>query len=278
MMHRSQVGTRIQTGSLRAVRLVAGALALIGLLGCNAARIVDRPAVTPDDATPKFDTWKGVAPGMQRRDLRLEPYKSGVMHLVRLDPAIVAFRVLYDPDAPHFLPVWHERVPDAALIVNGSFFDGDRRALGLVASDGQTFGQSFNGFGGMFQVSSSGVRVRSLVSEPYGGEPLMQAVQAFPLLIEPGGIMARRGEGFDVPSRRTWIGQDAAGQIVIGVSHYMLTLAELQEVLFNSDLNLGVAFALDGGRSSGMVISVPDLDEHFPAFDRLPVVLAVYVP
>lgn len=262
----------------RAFRLVTGILALLALLGCNAARIIDKPAETPGDGSAEIGTWKGVAPGMQRRDLSLKAYKDGVMHLVRLDPALVTFRVLYDPGAPHFLSGWLERAPGAALIVNGAFFDEQDRALGLVVSDGQAFGQTFSGYGGMFQVSPGGVRVRSLVNEPYQGEPLLQALQAFPLLIDPGGSMARQGEGFDVPSRRTWIGQDAAGQIVIGVSLYMLTLAELQSVLVNSDLKLDVAFALDGGRSSGMLINVPGLDEHFPAFDRLPSVLAVYVP
>lgn len=262
----------------RLAQLLVGMLALLITIGCNAVRIPESATSVPSPGEAEFNAWTDIAPGMQRRNLNLEPYSNGVMRLVRLDPAIVTFRVLYDPLSPHLLPVWMEREPDAALIVNGAFFNEERQALGLIISDGQVFGQTFTGFGGMFQVASNRVRVRSLVSDPYQGEPLVQAVQAFPLLIESGGVMAGRDEGFFTASRRTWIGQDSAGQIIIGVSHHTLTLAELQDILLNSALNLDIAFGLDGGRSSGMMIDVPGLDEHFPAFDLLPSVIAVYVP
>ena len=134
------------------------------------------------------------------------------------------------------------------------------------------------GFGGMLQVDASGARVRSLVSSPYQGERLWQAVQAFPVLIEHGGVLAPQGDGFDERSRRTWIGQDRAGRVILGVTHNLITLAGLQAWLLASDLDLEVAFALDGGRSTGMVIQTPSHQESYPAFDRLPSVVVVYAP
>ena len=160
--------------------------------------------------------------------------------------------------------------PEAALIVNGGFFDEADRALGLVISDGQASGQSFSGFGGMLQVDGAGTRVRSLVGEPYAGEPLFQAVQAFPMLIEAGGVPAPQGDGFREVSRRTVVAQDRAGRILfIAVPGSFVSFADLQAWLLASDLDLWAAFALDGGRSTGLYIGGA-ADEMYPALDQLP--------
>jgi hypothetical protein len=58
----------------------------------------------------------------------------------------------------------------------------------------------------------------------------------------------------------------------------MISLADFQEWLFNdSHLNLTIAFNLDGGRSTAMVLYTPSGDVSYPAFDELPNVIAVYV-
>ncbi len=84
--------------------------------------------------------------------------------LVRIDPAVVTFRVHYSPDDPHTINGWRDVLPQAAVILNGSFFDEMTEALGLLVSDGQFFGQSFVGFGGMFQVTASG-RARAIAGQ-----------------------------------------------------------------------------------------------------------------
>ena len=199
--------------------------------------------------------------------------------MVRLDPAVVAFRVHYSPDDPRTLSDWRDGLPQAALVLKGSFFDETHRALGLLVSEGQIFGQSFVGFGGMFQVSASGPRVRSLVGEPYQGETLMQAVQAFPMLIEAGGLLAPQGDGFDHRSRRTVIAQDGQGRILVAViPDDLVSLADLQGWLITSDLNIYIALALDGGKSSGLIINTPDHSETYPSLDKVPSVIAVYLP
>ncbi len=130
-----------------------------------------------------------IAPGIEVREMAL-PVASllarGTMIVVRLDPATVTLRVHYVPGEARSLAEWQEALPEARIIVNGAFFDEANRALGLLVSDGQAYGQSFIGFGGMLQVDGAGMRVRSLVTEPYQGEALWQAVQAFPLLLEGG--------------------------------------------------------------------------------------------
>lgn len=268
----------ISRGFKAAVRHCAVAAAFIVLLGCNAVHIADTVTLAPQGSTATYDEWRTVANGIERRDHDVARPGDRAMHMVRLDPAQVTFRVHYSPGAPLTLAGWVDILPNAAVIVNGAFFDENDRALGLIVSDGQVHGVSFVDFGGMFQVDAAGERVRSLVGEPYHGEGLTQAVQGFPMLIEAGGVLARQGDGFDRASWRTWIGQDRAGRILIGVTHQMISLADLQTWLLTSDLDLYIAFGLDGGRSAGLLLNLPGRDEVYPALDRLPSVIAVYSP
>jgi exopolysaccharide biosynthesis protein len=262
-------------------RLAAACLFALIVLGCNLSRVTEQVTL-PTPATPSpVSDWQIVAQGIERRDviMRLNGGREARAALVRIDPAAVTFRVHYSPDDPHTINEWRDVLPDAAVIVNGSFFDGDRQALGLLASDGQHFGQSFMGFGGMFQVTDSGPRVRSLVGEPYQGESFIQAVQAFPMLIEAGGVLASQDEGFTQRNRRSVIAQDRDGRIIIAVvAQDRVSLADLQGWLITSDLNVYIALGLDGGKSTGLVVNAPGHSETIPNLDAVPAVIAVYGP
>ncbi|HVO72067.1 MAG TPA: phosphodiester glycosidase family protein [Aggregatilineaceae bacterium] len=270
--------SRIATG----VQMAVVCLVLLIVIGCNAMRVTDNHSpITPETEPEAYGGWRAVARGIERRDMGLATASQttqGRAVLVRLDPAVVTFRVHYSPGVPRWLAEWRDQLPQAAVIVNGGFFDESDQALGLLVSDGMSSGQSFVGFGGMFQVTDSVVRVRSLVGEPYQGEPLLQAVQAFPMLIDPARMPALEGDEYNQRSRRAWVGQDRAGRIILGVTHNLISLAELQRWLLSSDLELQAAFALDGGRSAGLLVHVPGTDETYPAVDRLPAVIAVYSP
>ncbi len=256
-------------------------LACLVLFGCTLTRVTDSVTLSPPATSTPVSDWQIIAPGIERRDidLRLSGGREARAVVLRLDPAVVTFRVHYSPDDPHTISGWRDVLPQAAVILNGSFFDEMHQALGLLVSEGQFFGQSFVGFGGMFQVSASGARVRSLVSEPYQGDPLIQAVQAFPMLIEVGGVLAPQGDGFDHRSRRTLIAQDGQGRILVAViSDNMVSLADLQAWLITSDLNIYVALGLDGGKSSGLIVNAPGHSDTYPSLDKVPSVIAVYLP
>jgi hypothetical protein len=260
--------------------LVISSICLVLLLGCTLSRVPQNriaPTSVPTTVPSNLD-WTLIAPGIESRDLdlKLGNERQTRAIIVRVDPGLALLRVHYSPGAPHWLNEWRDHLPDAAVIVNGAFFDETDQALGLLVSDGQVFGGSFTGFGGMLQVTESGVRVRSLVGEPYQGEALIQAVQAFPMLIEVGGVLAPQGDGFDTVSRRTAVGQDGSGRIIFVVIPFdFVSLAELQEGLLSSNLELTIAFALDGGKSTGLVIRGAE-DSLYPAIDALPSVIAVY--
>ncbi|MCC6801113.1 MAG: phosphodiester glycosidase family protein [Anaerolineae bacterium] len=273
---------------LRPVSLAALAWgALIGLLALAPGCTLTRAPVAPPTPSPTLaptpvasDGWQIVRPGIEQRTARVPGQGSlgAQAIIIRIDPAFAMFQVAYRPGEPLSLSDWRAVLPGAAVIVNGGFFDESSRALGLVISEGQVYGQSFGGFGGMFQVTEAGPRVRSLVSEPYQGEPLWHAVQSFPMLIEAGAVLAPRGEGFDVPARRTIIAQDGAGRILLIVTPLSeVSFSAAQDWLLSAELDVRIAFALDGGRSTGLVLDhAKNPDDLYPAFDRLPSVIAVF--
>jgi uncharacterized protein YigE (DUF2233 family) len=140
--------------------------------------------------------------------------------------------------------------------------------------DGQASGQSYADFGGMFAVSESGPEVRGLGARPYNpNEPLLYALQSFPMLLTPGGQIGYPTEDGD-SNRRTVVGQDRDGRILFILAPWgSFTLHELSLWLAASDLNLDVALNLDGGTSTGLHLAEPEL--VIPAFTSLPIVILV---
>ena len=162
--------------------------------------------------------WKTLAPGLEQRSYRPgSDYPLTQIVALRIDPAYYRFRVHYRPGSPLNLSVWRAELPGAVAFVNANYFDPQYQALGLVVADGVTYGQAYQGMGGMLQVANGGVRVRSTLLEPYLGEPLEQAVQAFPMLITNGQASFSNSQN-DRITRRTVAGQDTQGRIVLLVT------------------------------------------------------------
>lgn len=236
-------------------------------------------APTPTGIAPADDTvWETLAPGLERRSYRPGgDYALTQLVAVRIDPAYYSFRVHYRPGDPLSVSNWQNALPGAVAFVNGNFFDGQNTALGLVVADGVAYGQAYQGLGGMLQVQDNGVRVRSTILEPYAGEPLQQAVQAFPMLITNGQPFTNT-DG-DRISRRTVAAQDTQGRIVLLVTSSLvgMRLVDLAAYLVASDLALVNAVNLDGGGSTLLSLTVPGRDAYtVQSVDPVPTVLAVY--
>jgi uncharacterized protein YigE (DUF2233 family) len=277
-------------------RLSLAGLLLLSLLGCSAlATPVASPtaiAPAPDFALspapvatptlPPLDSgWQPLLPGIEQRVLNVVDEQriwQETVTILRLDPAQFRFDVAYRPGQPLQLPDWQVET-GALLVVNGGFYTEEYHATGLVISGGAPSGRSYEGFGGMFAVSNAGPEVRSLASAPYDpGEPLRAALQAFPLLIRPGGEVGFPEED-GRQARRTVVAQDTAGRILFLLANRgSFTLHGLSLYLAASDLELDVALNLDGGPSSGLLL-VGEGEEaalYLPAFALLPAVIAVY--
>jgi len=240
------------------------------------------PRPTATRVLPDTDTgWRPLRTGLEKREIDIIVNKRQVDHLflLRIDPACFRFEVAYDAEHPHSIQDWQKQT-GALVVFNGGFFKVEKQRYlpaGLLVVDGQTFGESYTGFGGMFGVSSRGPDLRSLAQQPYQpGEPLQYALQSFPVLVKPGGLLGFPAQYEDnMLARRTVIGRDRDGRfIAIVADSSYFTLYRLSVYLVDSDLNLDVALNLDGGPSSGIALAAPYM--LVPATSFLPIVITVF--
>lgn len=236
-----------------------------------------RPAA-PTDPVPTDTGWMTAARGIEYRKL-VTPHHSWLVpvHLVRLDPAQVQFRVGYAPQSPRLIGDWCSQ-PGVVAAINGGFFDQAYESTALVVQDGVPSGSSYQGQGGMFAVDAGGtLTLRHLADQPYtADEPLVEAMQGWPMLIKPGRVLA-----YAVPSdldraRRTALGVDTSGRVLFIVTPTSdFTLSELAAWLYHSDLALDAAVNLDGGSSTGFCLQTPGVSDRVDAFAPLPLMLLV---
>lgn len=221
--------------------------------------------------------WTALRDGMEQRIMNVTGADGEWLEsvtILRLDPASFRFDVLYNPGEPKTLSEWRAQ-SGALLVVNGGFFTEDNEATGLVVSNGQASGSSYEGFGGMFAVTERGPAIRWLPEEPYDPqEPLLAALQSFPMLLTPGGVPGIPADDGQ-RARRTVVALDEQGRLLFLVSSFgHFTLHGLSRYLDAPDLALDRALNLDGGASSGLLLSDPQL--FVPAFEQLPTVIAIY--
>ncbi|MBC7228760.1 MAG: phosphodiester glycosidase family protein [Thermoflexales bacterium] len=217
------------------------------------------PSPTPE---PSDTGWLEAGDGAEIRRMRVTLTGEGVerVTLVRLDPARVRFRVLYTPGEGRRVSEWVSRLRAAGesplLVVNGGYFTPEYLATGLLVSSGRAYGTSYAGFGGMFAVlPGNRVEVRWLVARPYDPtEVLVEAVQSFPVLVRPGGVLGFPPDADDGrTARRTVVAQDREGRVLFIIAQDgLFSLHALARWLLGSDLDVDVALNLDGGQSTGM--------------------------
>jgi hypothetical protein len=238
-----------------------------------------KPKPTSTIVLPESN-WHLVRDGLEKRiiDIVIENQRVDRLFLLRIDPSLYQFNVVYDDIAPKTLDEW-QKLTGALVMFNGGYFRilGDRYLPdGLMVVNGQAFGETYTGFGGMFAITPRGPQLRWLVSHPYdSNESLLYALQSFPVLVEPGGLVGFPAEYEDHQmARRTVLGQDRGGRFIILVTYgYYFTLHQLSDYLVNSDLDLDIALNLDGGPSSGILLADPR--ETIPATSLLPFVVTV---
>ncbi|HEY4722332.1 MAG TPA: phosphodiester glycosidase family protein [Anaerolineae bacterium] len=232
------------------------------------------PTSTP---IPADSGWRLIRSGLEYRELNVMiENRSDRLRMARVDPKQVRFRVRYEPDRPRRVGEWFDS-DKTLLVVNGGYFDPQKHALGLLISNGQVFGQSYRGFGGMFAINSDGVKIRWNIAQPYvDGEGLTYALQNFPMLVIPGGAPNTQIDDNQQLALRTAVGQDRSGRIVFVVSPGgIFTLTGLGQWLAASDLDLDAALNLDGGSSSGLLLRAGDQTLGVDSWVDVPDVIVV---
>jgi exopolysaccharide biosynthesis protein len=237
------------------------------------ARTVEAMIADPD--------WSQLQPGLERRVIQIYDDKNEhveSLYIWRLDQNHFRLDVAFDAK-PKTLETWQKET-NASLVVNGGYFSIENERYfpdGLTIVKGAATGRSFYGYGGMLAIDRSGAELRWLVQKPYNShEPLQAALQAFPMLVKPGGEL-----GFPTTrenharARRTVIAQDTDDRILLIVAPQgYFTLHQLSLYLTESDLNLDIALNLDGGGSTGALVANPR--EVISSKVLLPFVILVY--
>ncbi len=245
----------------------------------NGTPVISPGKSTPgSSSTPQLNVWSEVEPGVE---LRYEDWKSpagddDTVTIVRFDLRHVRLSVGYQPTHPLLMSDWM-RKEQATAIINGGYFDQQNSATGLVISNGQVFGTSYNGFGGMLSADDQGhVRLHYLTQQPYDpNERLQQATQSAPMLILPGGKRAQFNANA-ASSRRSVVAMDKQGRLLLIASPGMVfSLDELADQLVKSDLSINAALNLDGGASTGLYVNAGSQHVAIDSLAQLPIVIIV---
>jgi exopolysaccharide biosynthesis protein len=233
---------------------------------------------TQDQSQAQLNTWLAGGRGVA---VRYEDWKSpanneDIVTIVRFDPHYVKLSVGYQPDSPRLLSAWMQK-EHATAIINGGYFNDQNQATALVVSNGQSFGTSYAGFGGMLSVDAQGnISLRSLHDHPYDpdNEQLTQATQSSPMLVANGKATQFNADA--ASSRRSVVAMDKAGHLLLIVSSgEAFSLGELVDLLAGSDLSIESALNLDGGTSTGLYVNSGNQNVQIDSLARLPLVIMV---
>jgi len=257
------------------------------LVACDLApsiSINSTPTTSPaagtsgNQGTSQLNTWYKGAPGVE---VRYEDWKSpgdneDTVTIVRFDLRYVKLSVTYQPTQPLLMSQWMQQ-EHAAAIINGGYFDEQNNATALVVSNGQAYGTSYDGFGGMLSVDAQGhISLRSLNQQPYdpNNEQLQQATQSSPMLILNG--QATQFNANAAGSRRSIVAMDRQGRLLfIASPNPAFSLGELADLLVASDLSIDRALNLDGGASTGLYVNSGSQHVEIDSIARLPIVVMV---
>lgn len=247
------------------------------------------PILLPDlEATPTIlipppDTgWDLLQPGLERRIITIYGNQDqwvDSLYMLRINLSQFRLDIAYH-EIPQTLEAWQAET-NALIVVNGGYFRRENDKYlpnGLTIVDGVAIGSSYDTFAGMLAINDHGAELRWLEDDPYDpNEPLMAALQSFPILIKPDGELGFPEQYEDnLQAQRTVIGQDIDGRMLLIItSQGYFTLHQLSVYLTESNLNLDIAINLDGGPSSGILVANPH--EIIPAETLLPLVILVYV-
>jgi len=218
---------------------------------------------TPAPAAPSDTGWQALPSGVELREIDVPAGAvTERLVLVKILPGGNRVAVRYAPDTPGRVSEWAGWELTAAsaplIVVNGGYYDENNTTLGLLISDGVSYGAPLADFAGMLAVDVSGaVSVRWLREWPYdAGEGLLQGLQSYPMLVKPGGEMGfPAGADDGRPARRTFVGQTVSGNLILGVApRGYLSLHALASALAGLGV-ADVAVNLDGGGSTGMWVA-----------------------
>ncbi len=275
--------------ALIALHLVVPVL-IIGWLALSGEKLIS--GTVPDWTVLKDTRWTKLEADLELREVELNwkraEKKSHALLKVRLtavrfSPLIFGAEAAFNPveGGKSLAEIADEKkVP---VVANGGYFGKKNEPVTLLISGGKLLRKPFETlpYSGVFALDVKGkatVRPLKGVKPPYAGIDF--AVQNSPLLVYKWKVVLRgKKKPMGRRYRRTAIGVDAKGRVVLLVADTRLNFEELA-VILNTHEKLGGfglrdAVNLDGGPSSGMAVSHEKAKRHVKPGRVIPYVIMV---
>lgn len=197
--------------------------------------------------------WREAEPGFEVAELPVVSASGEVDRILlnRIDPARFRFVVHNAPKGDKGIDEWERGLPNAVLIVNGSYFDLKGKPDTPFISEGASLGpRQYDARAGAFVAKADGSAAihdlrQAQWQDSFAGA--RNAMVSYPLLLGQDGQTH-----VNVKSRwlanRTFVAQDRAGRILIGTTkEAFFSLDRLATFLKDAPLELTLALNLDGG-------------------------------
>lgn len=197
--------------------------------------------------TPKPGTWQSISPGIEWRKIQMK--NAGFLSS---DVEVIVLR--FPPKRLHVkmgktqtAKEWRESTQSIAAI-NGGFFDEDNDSLGLRESNGKELSALRRADWGVFFIRDGKAHILHTRDFPKTNtKSITEAIQSGPRLVVDGKTTDLKEQW----ARRTGIGINADGKVLIAVSNNELSLRRWAEFWASKDgLHCQDALNLDGGGST----------------------------
>ena len=234
----------------------------VGRIAVGVAVVVAAWMVVQEARPPR---WRTLQAGIEFGMMRGDPFcrrGSAEIAVLRLDPAHVDLAVHHCSRQPERTPLplleWQRRLGAIAVFNAGQYYP-DFSYMGLLVSGGEVIsGRPHPRFRAALVAGpvggGAGARVLDLETRSLAKERARwrEIAQSFMLFDGQGEPRVKRTEQV---ARRTAVGEDRAGRLLVITSEGGYTLWEFARLLQAAPLGLTHAMSMDGGREAELCVS-----------------------
>lgn len=182
--------------------------------------------------------WTQTSPGVEQRSFT---WRGARVYAFRAAPSRVHLASGDYLDAAGWLQKSRARV-----VINGGYFDGDGKPMGLRVRGGKRLTPLRKANWGVFWIKNGRAQIHHTRAYPSMARP-DEAVQCGPRLVVGGKITDLKPQW----DRRTGLGIDRSGRVVLAIAEGQLSLKDFAEAFAaNNGLGCRDALNLDGGGST----------------------------
>lgn len=197
-----------------------------------------------------------------------------LISIVRFDPTVTPFSIAVAEGDPKTLDQWQDEL-DASVVINASYFDETYNLTTRTVVEGEVYGPLLTGKTGILRSTDGLSWTISKAADVSSSSPEF-SIQSYPLLINEGS--SSFAEGSSDTGQRTVVAMDGQGNMYWIIAEYgVVSLKELSSLLDTElDLALAEALNLDGGSSTGLIITDAADIAYYNSAVAVPSVL--YIP